>query len=52
LSDFVTDWMGRRAAGGLAEATLTTNRRIYDKHVDPNLGGRRVADLNPRRLDT
>jgi integrase len=52
LSDFAADWMGRRAAAGLAEATLRTNRQIYDKHVDPYLGGRRVADLNPRRLDT
>lgn len=51
LSDFASDWMARRAAAGLAEATLETNRRIYEKHVDPYLGGRRIADLSPLRLD-
>lgn len=43
--------MARRAAAGLAKATLETNRRIYEKHVDPYLGGRRIGDLSPRRLD-
>lgn len=51
LGDFTADWMARRAAAGLAEATLKTNRRIIEKHVDPYLGGRRIADLSPRRLD-
>lgn len=51
LGDFAADWMARRAAAGLAEATLKTNVRIYEKHIDPYLGGRRVADLSPRQLD-
>jgi hypothetical protein len=53
LEDFAAEWMARRRAAGLAEATLETNRRIYEKHVDPYLGARRVADLSPfttRRL--
>jgi Phage integrase, N-terminal SAM-like domain len=48
---FTADWMARQAAAGLAEATLKTNRRIIEKHVDPYLGGRWIADLSPRRLD-
>jgi integrase len=51
LEDFAEDWMARRGAAGLAEATLETNRRIYEKHIDPYLGGLRVVDLSPLRLD-
>ncbi len=51
LRDFVADWMGRRRAAGLSKATLKTNSLIFDKHLDPYLGGLRVGDLSPRRLD-
>jgi integrase len=51
LRDFAADWMERRRAAGLSDATLKTNGLIFDKHLDPYLGGIRVADLNPRRLD-
>ena len=51
LRNFAADWMGRRRAAGLSEATLTTNGLIFDKHLDPYLGGLRVGDLSPRRLD-
>ena len=51
LRDFAADWIDRRRAAGLAEATLRTNRLIFDKHLDPYLGGLRVGDLSPRRLD-
>lgn len=51
LREFAADWMDRRRAAGLAEATLKTNSRIFDKHLKPYLGGMRVADLSPRRLD-
>jgi|GEM_PF-4971868 len=51
LRDFAADWMGRRRAAGLSEATLTTNGLIFDKHLDPYLGGFRVGHLSPRRLD-
>ena len=30
---------------------MTTNGLIFDKHLDPYLGGLRVGDLSPRRLD-
>jgi len=51
LSDFFADWIDRRRAAGLKEATLKTNLLIFNKHLDPYLGGMRVADLSPRRLD-
>jgi integrase len=51
LRDFAADWMDRRLAAGLSEATLKTNGLIFDKHLDPYLGGLRVGDLSPRRLD-
>ncbi len=51
LWDFAVDWIDRRRAAGLSEATLRTNRLIFDKHLDPYLGGLRVGDLSPRRLD-
>jgi integrase len=51
LRDFAVEWMDRRRAAGLAEATLRTNSLIFDKHLDPYLGGMRVGDLSPRRLD-
>jgi len=51
LRDFAADWMERRRAAGLSEATLRTNCLIFDKHLDPYLGGLRVGDLSPRRLD-
>ncbi len=51
LRDFASDWMERRQAAGLSEATLQTNGLIFDKHLDPYLGGLRVGDLSPRRLD-
>lgn len=51
LRDFADDWMERRRAAGLSEATLKTNRLIFDKHLDPHLGALRVGDLSPRRLD-
>jgi hypothetical protein len=51
LRDFAADWMDRRTAAGLSEATLKTNGLIFDKHLDPYLGGLRVGDLSPRRLD-
>lgn len=49
--DFAADWMERRRAAGLSEATLKTNGLIFAKHLDPYLGGIRVGDLSPRRLD-
>ncbi len=30
---------------------MKTNSLIFDKHLDPYLGGLRVGDLSPRRLD-
>ena len=51
LRDFAADWIDRRRAAGLSEMTLKTNRLIFDKHLDPYLGGLRVGDLSPRRLD-
>lgn len=51
LRDFAADWIDRRRAAGLAETTLKTNRLIFDKHLDPYLGGLRIGDLSPRRLD-
>jgi hypothetical protein len=51
LRDFAADWIDRRRAAGLSEATLKTNELIFAKHLDPYLGGIRVADLNPHRLD-
>jgi len=51
LRDFVAEWMDRRRAAGLSEATLKTNGLIFDKHLDPYLGGLRISDLSPRRLD-
>jgi integrase len=51
LRDFAADWMERRQAAGLSEATLKTNRLIFHKHLDPYLGGLRVGDLSPCRLD-
>jgi integrase len=43
--------MDRRRAAGLSEMTLKTNSLIFDKHLDPYLGGLRGGDLSPRRLD-
>lgn len=51
LRDFAADWIDRRRAAGLSEATLKTNGLIFDKHLDPYLGGLRISDLSPRRLD-
>lgn len=51
LRDFAADWMERRRAAGLSDATLKTNGLIFAKHLDPYLGGLRVGDLSPRRLD-
>ncbi len=51
LRDFAADWIDRRRAAGLSEATLKTNGLIFDKHLDPYLGGVRVGDLSPQRLD-
>lgn len=51
LRDFAADWIDRRRAAGLSEATLKTNGLIFDKHLDSYLGALRVGDLSPRRLD-
>lgn len=51
LRDFAADWIDRRRAAGLSEATLKTNSLIFDKHLDPYLGGLRIGDLSPRRFD-
>jgi integrase len=51
LRTFAADWMERRRATGLSDATLKTNALIFAKHLDPYLGGIRVGDLSPRRLD-
>ncbi len=51
LRDFAADWIDRRRAAGLSEATLKTNGLIFDKHLAPYLGGLRIGDLSPRRLD-
>lgn len=51
LRAFAADWMERRRAAGLSDATLKTNGLIFAKHLDPYLGGLRVGDLSPRRLD-
>jgi integrase len=51
LRDFTADWMDRRRAAGLSEMTLKTNGLIFGKHLDPYLGGLRIGDLSPRRLD-
>jgi integrase len=46
----VEDWLtyGR---GEVSAKTLRVNRDVYDRHIRPLLGGRRVKDLRPQELD-
>jgi integrase len=51
LDDFANGWQRRRAEGGTSLGTRKANRSIYNAHISPYLGHRRVGELKVKVLD-
>ncbi len=51
LDDFTNGWSVRRREGGTALGTRKANRSIYNAHISPYLGHRRVGELKVKVLD-
>ncbi len=51
LDDFANGWQRRRKEGGTSLGTRKANRSIYNAHISPYLGHRRVGELKVSVLD-
>jgi len=51
LDDFANGWQRRRAEGGTSLGTRKANRSIYNAHISPYIGHRRVGELRVKLLD-
>lgn len=51
LDDFVNGWQRRRKDGGTSLGTRKANRSIYNAHISPYIGHRRVGELKVGMLD-
>ena len=50
LSQFAQEWWRTYAASNLERATLKVYARLWNLHVEPRLGDRRLRDLSPRLI--
>ena len=51
LAEFVEEWWRLYAEPNLARATLRLYAMLWDKHILPQLGGLRLRELTPERIE-
>jgi integrase len=51
VADFAEEWWRLYAAANLVEHTLRSYAWMWDRHVHPRLGGARLSELTPGRLE-